>query len=224
METDIVTYKRAVRDHLRRGLKKGKLSAQTRDNLINETRTEELGRAIRDLYAENFTTRAAAETILAGHPFYFSEARGTRLFSTEAILHDPASTGCPEALNYKPEKEQWRGMTLVHCGSTVDRLQYPQALWKEPVTVRWYMGRSKGASRVYCSLWVRTKNHSGWNGRGMAGGYGYDKFGGSFALAAKAAAIELCPAPAGSSCVRDSLKAIGVALGHKLSDLHIVEY
>lgn len=44
-----------------------------------------------------------------------------------------------------------------------------------PITARFFMGRSSGASVVYCCIWIRTASGRYLSGRGNAGGYGYHK-------------------------------------------------
>jgi len=68
------------------------------------------------------------------------------------------------------------------------------------IDCRFYMGRSRTASAVHCSLWVTTKNEfeDGWNttsGRGTAGGYGYHKSSAAAASAIRNAGIELFGSP-----------------------------
>lgn len=44
----------------------------------------------------------------------------------------------------------------------------------EPLTLRWYMARSRSASVSYCSLWIHDGKGSRYrSGFGKAGGYGY---------------------------------------------------
>jgi len=85
---------------------------------------------------------------------------------------------------------------------------------KNPVTVRWYMGRSKSASKVYCSIWVSGANIS-VAGHGTAGGGGYCKKSASFARACESAGIETIDADGrGTSVVREALTSICEALGY----------
>jgi hypothetical protein len=57
------------------------------------------------------------------------------------------------------------------------------------VEARYYMGRSRSASTVYCTLWVMGKNH--YSGTGNAGGYGYHKESAALAAAISSAGIVL---------------------------------
>lgn len=59
------------------------------------------------------------------------------------------------------------------------------------IDARWYMGRSGGASVVYCSVWIRTVDGKGYAGHGSAGGYGYHKQSAAFDSALRSAGIEL---------------------------------
>lgn len=81
---------------------------------------------------------------------------------------------------------------------------------KEVLVVRWYMGRSRTASRVYCTIWG-----SRFSGTGHAGGYGYDKFSAAFQKACQDAGITLDKSIAGvgDEAVRQALLAIGESVG-----------
>lgn len=90
----------------------------------------------------------------------------------------------PEVMNgrnYGGEKEMidTYNAVILHKGELL-----------QPVTVRWYMGRSSKASTVYCSIWVYGKGiHVA--GHGSAGGYGYCKRSAALADALRSAGIEL---------------------------------
>jgi hypothetical protein len=61
---------------------------------------------------------------------------------------------------------------------------------KNIITVRWYTGRSKSASVVYCSLWAHGDGvHI--SGRGAASGYGYHKESAAFQAALESSGVEL---------------------------------
>ena len=82
-----------------------------------------------------------------------------------------------------------------------------------PITARWYMGRSKSASVVYCSLWV-TGSPIYLGGHGKAGGYGYCKFSASFNEALTSAGIKTIECSGrGMSVVRDAMISICKGLG-----------
>ena len=93
----------------------------------------------------------------------------------------------------------------------------------EPITVRWYMGRSASSSVVYCSIWVNG-NRIETSGHGKAGGGGYDKKSEAFAQAVKSANIKLSESVGGrgDGAVRDACKAILKAMGYRSKPL-IVE-
>ena len=98
------------------------------------------------------------------------------------------------------------------------------------VEARFYMGRSRDASTVYCALWVYGKE-TYCSGRGKAGGYGYHKESAALAGAIRSAGIQLTGAnyethegridykkPAyisgcGAGSMRMALKAIARAAG-----------
>ena len=65
------------------------------------------------------------------------------------------------------------------------------------VDARLYMGRSKSASAVYCSIWVRNSDGYETSGKGTAGGYGYHKASAALASAISSAGIELFGSPYG---------------------------
>ncbi len=90
------------------------------------------------------------------------------------------------------------------------------------VDCRLYMGRSSGASVVYCVIWI---NQAGsWaTGTGTAGGYGYDKKSAAVASAIDSAGIRLAQSISGvgSEAIRSALLAIADYMGAK--DARIVE-
>ena len=97
---------------------------------------------------------------------------------------------------------------------------------RELLTVHWYKGRSSGASRIYCSLWL----HGGYtadgrSGHGQAGGGGYCKFSAAFAGACHSAGIILDQDVhgRGMSSVRDAIEAIAKACGYG-GDILLVEH
>jgi len=72
-----------------------------------------------------------------------------------------------EARNYGDTKETIGALTLVVCrGGQIH----------EPITVRYYKGRSSSATVVYCSVWIRdTRGGEEYNATGKAKGYGFDR-------------------------------------------------
>ena len=115
------------------------------------------------------------------------------------------------AYNWGSEKEMTSSMNVlvVRQNKIVDIM-----------TVRWYMGRSSSASKMYCSLWIHSKS----SGRGDAGGGGYDKRSASFADALNNAGVEYSGSlsGAGMSAVRDACEAIARKLGYR-SKVYFVE-
>ena len=95
-----------------------------------------------------------------------------------------------------------------------------------------YEGRSRNASTVYASAWIRGARDCP-SGSGSAGGYGYHKASAAAAEALRAAGVRLIstdaegrerPADiggAGESAIIAALFAVGVALGAPLSALYI---
>lgn len=77
----------------------------------------------------------------------------------------------------------------------------------EIATARFWMGRSRNASTVYCSIWVNDRKTGTFAaGNGAAGGYGYHKESAALASALSSAGIELYGSPyvAGSGKTRRS--------------------
>ena len=93
------------------------------------------------------------------------------------------SKSASNAYNYSRDKE------LVSAYSVMGKINGEQ---REVVTARAYMGRSRSASNVYASIWVRgTTAETCTSGKGSAGGYGYHKESAAFAEAISSAGIEL---------------------------------
>lgn len=93
------------------------------------------------------------------------------------------------------------------------------------VDARWYMGRGRSASVVYCSVWIEGKPAKGGrisaSGYGSAGGYGYCKRSAAFAAALDSAGIKLSQsvAGAGDGAMRGAMKAISRKLGYNRSEV-----
>tara|TARA_Y100000034_G_scaffold2112_1_gene2628 strand:- start:378 stop:782 length:405 start_codon:yes stop_codon:yes gene_type:complete len=100
--------------------------------------------------------------------------------------------------------------------SSINVLVVRQGKIVELMTIRWYMGRSRSASQMYCTVWV---HHGGddRSGSGTAGGYGYDKRSAAFADALEDANIEYSGSRslAGMSAVRATCDAIVRKLGYR---------
>lgn len=103
---------------------------------------------------------------------------------------------------------------------------------KEVITARFYMGRSRTASTVYCCVWIRGRDC--WNsGAGSAGGYGYCKISQAFESALHAAGVELYGTPyanhgekidfkkrayiggTGTTSIERAMEAIAIACGYR---------
>lgn len=111
----------------------------------------------------------------------------------------------PNGRNYSDEKEMTAAYIVIGIGSSRSDV-------KEVATARFHMGRSKTASRVYCSLWV----HGRCSGHGWAGGYGYHKPSAALDSAIRSAGITLEGdeiSGRGESAMLDALHAIGIAAG-----------
>ena len=112
-----------------------------------------------------------------------------------------------KAKNMKPEKE------LVSALSCIGE---KNGVMKEVVIIRWYMGRSKSCSTVYCSFWVA--DSEGWisnSDRGSGGNY--HKESATLASAYHKAQIRFDEAidGRGDFAAHESATAIAQALGYK---------
>ena len=90
----------------------------------------------------------------------------------------------------------------------------PDEPLREIITVRWYMGRSSGASVVYCCIWTLSPQWS--SGSGKAGGYGYHKASAALQDAIDSAGIKLSSPidGRGDTAQRQALHAIAEAMGY----------
>lgn len=87
---------------------------------------------------------------------------------------------------------------------------------ENPVTVRWYMGRSQSASVVYCTIWIHGQGFYR-SGSGKAGGHGYCKVSAAFAEALESAGLKVTDEDGklanihgvGGAAVRAAVEAIG---------------
>lgn len=112
------------------------------------------------------------------------------------------------AVNMGSDREQVGGYKLVAI--------YKGEL-EELATLRLYMGRSRTASKVYCSLWITGARGEWRSGHGTAGGWGYHKASAAAAEAFRNAGIELDKSISGvgSGAIQDALKAVGKAYGYR---------
>ena len=101
----------------------------------------------------------------------------TEKLTMRAVLPvEPISNG----RNYGGEKETTTRAVVV--GKIAGQL-------RRVVEARYYMGRSRTASTVYCTLWVHGEQYC--SGTGKAGGYGYHKESAALASAIRSAGIQL---------------------------------
>ena len=97
---------------------------------------------------------------------------------------------------------------------------------RELLTVHWYQGRTRSASRIYCSVWLHGGHTAeGRSGHGQAGGGGYCEFSAAFANACRSAGIILDQEihGLGMSSVREAIEAIAKACGYG-GDILLVEH
>ena len=100
---------------------------------------------------------------------------------------------------------------------------------RELAAVRWYMGQSRPAAVVHCSIWFRPsyRYEDYYNsGAGKAGGHGYGKLSSAFAEACKSAGVILQKevADRGDGAVRGALLAIARAHGYQTTNALIIEH
>lgn len=124
-----------------------------------------------------------------------------------------------------------RGKELIRAASVVVLAEAPSTILgqeiRELVVARWYKGRSAGASRIYCSVWIRSHGeHRMRTGHGWASGGGYHKASAALDSALESAGITLSEAIAGrgDGAVRDGLIAVAEAYGYTAAKTQIVEH
>ena len=122
----------------------------------------------------------------------------------------------PDAEHISNARNYWQEKELVN------RLQVVAKVGDEyetPIDARFWMGRSRSASVVYCSIWVhgRINDYKDWSGRGTAGGGGYHKESAALDAAIRSAGIVMDShfGGCGEGAMRHALTAIAVALGYE---------
>jgi hypothetical protein len=131
----------------------------------------------------------------------------------------PTRTDISNAVNYSGKKELIEAMSIV--------VSAPDKRLHEVCTARWWMGRSKEASVIYASLWVRRprtvdkegnleSNSCWWSGTGSAGGYGYHKVSAALDEAISSAGITLSRSVSGTGECEQALMAIAQAMFPRL--------
>lgn len=96
-----------------------------------------------------------------------------------------------------------------------------ESKFRQPITARVWMSRSRTASKVYAAIWIHGDNISA-GGHGSASGYGYHKASAAISEAIRSAGVKLSKdiAGVGESAIEGALKAIAAHLGY--SDVLIV--
>jgi len=109
--------------------------------------------------------------------------------------------------NHADKKETVRTLKLV---------AYSKGELHNPITIRWYMGRSNSASTVYCSIWCHNK-HVDCAGNGSASGWGYHKESAALGYAIQNAGIKLDKSidGVGDSAIREAVEAIAKMMGYR---------
>ncbi len=99
-------------------------------------------------------------------------------------------------------------------------IAFKDGKFKSLLTARWYMGKSREASVVYCALWV-TLPEADWGSdyacaAGQAGGHGYCKQSAAYEDALNKAGIKTSDpiSGRGMSVVEESLEALARNLGY----------
>lgn len=118
----------------------------------------------------------------------------------------PTKSNVYNGKNYSNTKEMIAALSVVGTGSDGQLV--------ECVTVRVYMGRSRSASVVYATVWLRGTVHG--SGSGSAGGGGYCKQSAAIASAISSCGVTLSEevAGCGMSRAQDALLAIAEAMGY----------
>lgn len=99
---------------------------------------------------------------------------------------------------------------------TYNLVAYKKGELREVITVCCWMGRSKSASTVYATIWVRGPDY--WtSGHGQAGGYGYHKISAAVGDAIRSAGIELDQSISGvgERAITLAMEAIALKLGYR---------
>lgn len=113
------------------------------------------------------------------------------------------------AVNYGGEKETISTLQVIgRMGGELRTI----------VTARFYVGRSRTASTVYCALWVDGPGYC--SGKGTAGGYGYHKQSAALASGIKSAGIALTGANYAHSDTRVDFKKPAYIGGCGDSSMH----
>jgi hypothetical protein len=131
----------------------------------------------------------------------------------------PTTNDISNATNWSGKKELIDAMSVI--------VVTPDKRPQEVCTARWYMGRSKAASTVYCSVWIRRPrildkdgnlaiNSAWWSGTGSAGGYGYHKSSAALDEAIRSAGITLSRSVSGTGECDDALMAIAKTMFPRL--------
>ena len=126
------------------------------------------------------------------------------------------------------DKEQIQSMDLVAFVRDRKPLEgypsYQDARFDNVVTARWHMGRSRSASVVYCTIWVRAKDGRWFSGTGNAGGWGYHKTSAAFGAAVRNAGIGLTVSPGGHGdrSVEVAMHAIAKAAGYHRTPMTLI--
>ena len=123
----------------------------------------------------------------------------------------PDAEHISNARNYSQEKE------------LVNRLQVVAKVgdkYETPIDARFWMGRSRSASVVCCSIWIHGQNNGHYKdlaGRGTASGSGYHKESAALNDAIRSAGVVMGSdfGGCGEGAMRHALTAIAAALGYE---------
>ena len=125
---------------------------------------------------------------------------------------------------YDNAKNLSRDKEMIQAASVV--VANDQEL-QELVVARWYKGRSSGASRIYCSVWVQSHGENRMRtGHGWVNGGGYHKASAALAAALESAGITLSEGIAGrgDGAMWDGLTAVAAAYGYPAAKTLVVEH
>ena len=123
-----------------------------------------------------------------------------------------------EARNYGGDKETVDTFDVIvfDDSASPESMDACDGRFRNPVTLRIYMGRSRTASVVYASVWIHTRDGRYLSGTGKAGGYGYCKRSSAAREALRSAGIAFDEhwSASGIGKVREALIATAHACGY----------
>jgi hypothetical protein len=124
-----------------------------------------------------------------------------------------------------PDKGPQNGRDLQHDKEMTHAysvVAYVDGELSELLSCRCWMGRSRSASTVYASVWLRAAPYGA--GHGKASGYGYCKTSAAIDAALRSAGVQLSRSVSGTGEHKDALLAVGRALVGADAPVMLVEH